>query len=208
MKKALIVSSFLIISVLLLLTGCGTGTNITGHAVRETEQTIGVILPLSGDLATYGENAKKGIELALEGSNIRAIIEDGKCEGTATISLTGKLAKLDKVKVIISAVCDDVTAEAAPVANELGVAIISPKNPNLSKAYSFNTNTTIGKQLARKYTTKYGGQPGPYLAETYDTTIAVINAIQSSNSSPESIKNILKNTEFEGTAGKVQFKSF
>ncbi len=83
--------------------------------------SIGVLLPLSGRYASYGELVKKGLELAVEEHNrtrlpIRLIFRDTAVEGVSASQLVGSLADDDKVMAIIGpllgATAEDAVARA------------------------------------------------------------------------------------------------
>lgn len=68
--------------------------------------SIGVLLPLSGRYASYGELVKKGLELALQEHNrtrlpVRLIFRDTATEGVSTEQLVSSLTDDDKVMAII-----------------------------------------------------------------------------------------------------------
>ncbi|MBW2990827.1 ABC transporter substrate-binding protein [Candidatus Woesearchaeota archaeon] len=123
----------LIILALALLTGCAQTP--VGQVVKEDTIKIGFIGPLSGELASWGENERLGIELALKeindagginGKKIEVIYEDGKCEPKAAATAAQKLINIDKVKAIIGETCSSATLAAAPIAEKNKVILISP----------------------------------------------------------------------------------
>lgn len=68
--------------------------------------SIGVLLPLSGRYASYGELVKKGLELALQEHNqtrlpVRLIYRDTAIEGVTPSQLVSSLSDDDKVMAII-----------------------------------------------------------------------------------------------------------
>ena len=68
---------------------------------------IGVILPLSGNLAFLGESAKQGAELALENyagtkNKYELIFEDDQFDAKKTVTAATKLISIDKVDAIVS----------------------------------------------------------------------------------------------------------
>lgn len=97
---------------------------------QDTSTKVGVMLPLSGDAASYGESIKRGIELAK--SNMQADIElvyvDSKCEGKEAVSSLTKLLTVDNVVAVIGEVCSGATLAAAPVAESNGVVMVSPSS--------------------------------------------------------------------------------
>ncbi len=93
---------------------------------------IGVILPLTGEAAVWGENTKSGIDLAAEETqkrfNIRVgvIYEDSQCDPAKAASAIQKLITVDKTVVVIGDVCSSATLAAAPIAEESQVVFLTP----------------------------------------------------------------------------------
>jgi branched-chain amino acid transport system substrate-binding protein len=113
-------------------TGCNSYDQ---KKVVENNKTIkiGAILPLSGDLAQYGESGKQGLIIALDefkennrGINCNIIIEDDKADVKVALSAINKLISDDKVKIIVGAMASGVTLGIAPVINEKKIILISP----------------------------------------------------------------------------------
>ena len=113
-------------------TGCNSYDQ---KKVVENNKTIkiGAILPLSGDLAQYGESGKQGLIIALDefkennrGINCNIIIEDDKADVKVALSAINKLIFDDKVKIIVGAMASGVTLGIAPVINEKKIILISP----------------------------------------------------------------------------------
>ncbi len=114
---------------------------------------IGVILPLTGDAAAYGEPLQNVTQLATDeinaaggvnGRPMQLIIEDGKCTGQDAANAAQKLVNVDKVQVIIGGFCSGESLAAEPVAAQAKVAMISPgsSSPKL---------TGIGPYFVRNY---------------------------------------------------------
>src|SRR3990167_1877096 len=85
---------------------------------------IGAILPLTGDVAIYGNNTKEGIDLAVEeinkhgginGKNIRILYEDSKAEPRTGVTVLQNLISKDKVQVIIDNSVSSVALALAPI---------------------------------------------------------------------------------------------
>src|SRR3989338_6293699 len=100
MKKHLLVIS------LLLLISCSSAPD---------EIKIGVVAPLSGPVAQFGEFMKLGFDLAVEeinaaggidGKNVRLIYEDSKCiDQKALLSALNKLKDIDQVAGVLGPFC-------------------------------------------------------------------------------------------------------
>jgi len=126
-NKAIGIAVFLI--GIVLLAGCAAQTGPGGTAPAGEVIKIGFISPLSGDVASYGIGAKKGMELAkkeLGMDNIQVIVEDSKCEGKEAVTAVNKLILVDGVKAIIGELCSGATLAAAPIAEQNNVVLISP----------------------------------------------------------------------------------
>lgn len=93
MKKLI----FILISITLFI-GCSQQSNTV---------KIGVILPLTGDAAPYGEKIKEGIDFAYSNSSnnvkekIELIYEDSQGKDNMAINSYTKLVNVDKAKIII-----------------------------------------------------------------------------------------------------------
>lgn len=90
------------------------------RSAAQVETTIGAILPLTGDGAFWGENPKKGIQLALEDlksqdhvANLRFIFEDDRCSAKDAVAAFHKLVDIDKVKIILGPSCSSAAAAVA-----------------------------------------------------------------------------------------------
>lgn len=95
---------------------------------------IGIITPLTGEVAIDGELTKKGIDLAVEeinaaggigGRPIEVRLEDGACDPAATASAAQKLITADKVIALEGAFCSSATAAAMPIAARATVPFVS-----------------------------------------------------------------------------------
>lgn len=89
----------------------------TGADSWFNRDSIGVLLPLSGRYASYGELVKKGLELAVQEHNqtrlpVRLIFRDTAVEGVSADQLVSSLTDDDKVMAIIGPLLGT-TAEAA-----------------------------------------------------------------------------------------------
>ncbi len=120
--------------------------NQTGDPIK-----IGVMLPLSGDAASYGLAAQKGIDLAAKEVNQRGILpgpitliyEDSKCDPAEAVTASQKLIVVDGVHAIIGELCSSATLAAVPIAEANNIVLISPASttPSIKDAgdYIFRT---------------------------------------------------------------------
>ena len=101
MNKKIVWAVVGIIVVVILIVGVGSNRSDTSPI------KIGVILPLSGNLAFLGESAKQGAVLALENfkdtkRKYELIFEDDQFSAEKAVTAANKLISIDKVDAIIS----------------------------------------------------------------------------------------------------------
>lgn len=94
---------------------------------------VGVLFPLTGDAASYGEKGKRGIELALKrikqkdaDTKVTIIYEDSRAEAKTGVTAMRKLVDIDHVPVVIGDIVSAVTLPAAAVAEKNHVVLLSP----------------------------------------------------------------------------------
>jgi branched-chain amino acid transport system substrate-binding protein len=117
-----------------LMTGCGAG-----------QVALGVILPLSGPAAPYGEMAKKGLDLAAEqiaaqggvrGKTLTLEVRDSRGVPSAGLEAAMDLIDGEGVSAIIGDILSDVTLEIAAECERRQVVLFSPgaSVPRLSQS--------------------------------------------------------------------------
>lgn len=108
---------------------------LVGSSFAQENYKIGMIEPLSGNLAVYGLNIQKGIALAVEhinakggikGKKVVMVYEDNIADPAKTVSAMKKLITVDKVPVVIGAATSTATLAACPVAEENKVVLVAP----------------------------------------------------------------------------------
>ncbi|USN58877.1 MAG: ABC transporter substrate-binding protein [Candidatus Peribacteria bacterium] len=142
---------------LILLASCGTQsteqTNSTTSTPENggvnTEETttdspevikIGVLAPISGGAAAYGEDAVNAYTQVVEAYNalntpkIELVVEDSKCNGKDSVLAYNKLVNVDKVQAIAGATCSSATIPAAKITQTSKIPMISPTSsaPSIS----------------------------------------------------------------------------
>lgn len=121
---------------------------VSGLAVDASQNLkVGVILPLTGQLATFGQESLNGLNLALEqtkgaGANVDLIVEDTRSTVTDSASAINKLITSDKVSVVIGEVASSNTIAATSAAQ-------SNKVPLMTHA-STNDTITQGKEYVSR----------------------------------------------------------
>src|SRR3989344_5494284 len=169
------------------------GTKGKGGASGESVK-IGVLLPLTGDGASYGEPARNVFLLAVEeinaaggidGKQLELIIEDSKCNGKDATSATSKLINVDKVEIILGGFCSSESIASAPLAEAAKVTLFSAgsSSPDLTgiSAYFFRnypSDASQGKVLAEAAIQK-GWKKVAFLQEQTDYALGVYKAFSS-----------------------------
>ncbi len=128
MKIALRIFGVLMFTVILLLSACGKQSS-ESDVIK-----VGATLPLSGDAALWGQNTKKGIELALEkinlsggvlGKKLVVIYEDTRALPRKGVDAYNKLTTVDEVSAIIDDSVSGVTLAMAPLAERDKVVVLA-----------------------------------------------------------------------------------
>src|SRR3989338_3637199 len=111
---------------------------ITGQVIDQDSNdliTIGVIQSLTGSGAQQGNNAKQGIELAVEHINqqngindrkLQMMYDDEKCDAKTGLSIAQKFIEVNNVSVIIGPGCSGTSMAVAPLAEQKKVIMIKP----------------------------------------------------------------------------------
>lgn len=156
-----------------------------GCAKEEGEEIkIGALLPLSGDGAKYGEEARNGIELAIQdvnssggvnGARIRIIYEDDEGTQKGAISGFNKLVTAQKVAVVIGPMYSSTTLAVAPIAERNRIILLSPSasSPDVTEAGDFvfrnwPSDVFEGGKMARFAYTELGVRRVALLAVNVD----------------------------------------
>lgn len=107
----------LLFFLVLTISSCNQNDNI---------MKIGIIAPLTGEGATYGDAMKKGFELAFEDDeNYLLVYEDSKLDAKEGVSAINKLISFDNTQVIYGAAASSVTLAIAPIAEKEKRIILS-----------------------------------------------------------------------------------
>ncbi len=100
---------------------------------------IAMLAAMSGDVKTFGEGTKRGVEMAVAewnarggvlGRQIEIIVGDTKCDAQEAANVGNKVITQDKVHYIVGAVCSSASIPISEIANPAGVVQISPPSTN------------------------------------------------------------------------------
>jgi len=120
--------------------------NISGAFAQQSlgEITIGVLAPLTGDLANYGEGEKNALLLAadeinsiggINGKKIKLVFEDSPCNPTEALTAATKLIEINDAKLLVGPMCSGELLAIAPTLNQnkitaIGIGATSPSITN------------------------------------------------------------------------------
>ncbi|MUG99236.1 ABC transporter substrate-binding protein [Scytonema sp. UIC 10036] len=204
MKRRLLIRTILFSSSVLLVTvtSC-TSINNQSSSYQPPEIKIGVLFPLTGDAASYGEKGKKAIELAVEEINAKevkkatAIFEDSRAEPKTGVTATQKLIDVDKVPVIVGDIVSAVTLAIAPIAEKNQVVVLAPTS-------SAPAITNAGEYIYRIWPSDLveGTKIAERAAQKGFKNVAILHL---NNDYGLAIANIFQKT-FEQKGGKVVLK--
>lgn len=108
-------------------------------APAASEIKIGAVLPMTGDVATFGKSTKQGVELAMaqynaaggiNGKQIKLIVQDDENKPESSVAALQKLINNDKVVAVVGSVASKCTLAMAPVATQNKIPIISGSSTN------------------------------------------------------------------------------
>ncbi len=127
---------------------------------------LGVVAPLTGPIAPYGENIRDGVLLAVEeinqeggigGKFIKVIFEDEGAGPQAAVSAVQKLITVDKVPVIIGPATSNGVMATAPIAEKNQVVLLSPSatSDNIREAGDFIFRNRASASQEASAFTKY-----------------------------------------------------
>ncbi|HQP89295.1 MAG TPA: penicillin-binding protein activator, partial [Thermoanaerobaculia bacterium] len=178
---------------------------------RVKDVSIGVVVPLTGEVATYGTAILNGVRLAAEelnsSSGIHFVlkIEDDQANPRVGVAAARKLITIDRTPAVIGAVASSVTLSIAPIAEQSGVVLLSPasSSPKLTHAgaYIFRNypSDTLEGDLAAAFALKRGWRRASVVVMNNDYGVGLQEVFVASYRSGGGV--ILTNDTFnEGTA--------
>ena len=149
MSRTVKIIFWLVIALVVLL----LAYQVFNSPIEDDTIQIGFIGPLTGEVSDRGESARNVISMAFEEINnaggiddkkIEVTYEDGGCNGQDAASAMKKLAKNEKIKVVIGGLCDSESLAAVLIAEENKILLLSPGSSSAEL-------TNISKYFARTY---------------------------------------------------------
>ena len=96
---------------------------------------LGVLAPISGPLAAFGQPAAKAIDIAVRSLNtaggllgirVEQLVGDDRCDAGMATTVAKRLVEQDKVNFVIGPLCPNVAMDAAPIYAKAGVIQFLP----------------------------------------------------------------------------------
>jgi len=116
--------------------------------VMAKEVKIGVVLPLTGPIAAFGQTSKGGLDIAYaqnktlkNGDTVKIIVLDDRGDKAEAATAVKRLINKDGVSVILGEVASSISMAMAPVADKAKTPMIThaSTNPRVTKGKSYVT---------------------------------------------------------------------
>ncbi|MBC7319962.1 ABC transporter substrate-binding protein [bacterium] len=109
---------------------------------------VGLITPLTGPIATFGQSVEKGVRMAVDeinakggvlGMKIELFVEDNQAKAEESANIARKFIEQNKVVAILGPVISSNTLAAAPIAQQSKVPLLSPTatNPRVTQVGNY-----------------------------------------------------------------------
>ena len=168
------------IRTILLASAVALGITATARAadpgITDTEITIGLFAPMSGQLAAFGLDALQAAKMwyeetnkkgGIHGRKIKVIVEDDKCVPNEVVAVVKKFVTVDKTFIVHGGSCtpaavaaqEFVTREKVPhvMLNASGDGAVIPPTRYVFGAFA-GTQRTVGATLAEFAVKELKGQ--------------------------------------------------
>jgi len=201
---------FSLVTAMLLFSVVGCTQSPTGEYVKvgsDDPIKIGVVLPMTGEAASWGENAFAGITLALNevnaqggisGQEVEVVLEDDSCSASS-VAAFNKEVNVDQVDAIVGPICSAAAGPAIPIAQSANV-------PVMMVAASAPDLTSVGDCIFRIYPSDslQGVVGAEYMMEElgYDK----VALVYTKNDWGEGMKNVFTKS-FEEMGGEIVYES-
>jgi len=160
---------------------------------------IGALLPLTGDFAFFGEQAKQGMELAVaelnkDGEKVKIIYEDEQCLPISALNGFNKLVSIDKVDFIIGPACTGSIVTVAESANKVKKYMLA----------LLDTNQPVAKSGPYIYSLGYSSEEEAEIVAEHmrKKGIETVGIIYEEDAWAVNVKDAFRR-KFEALSGKV-----
>jgi urea transport system substrate-binding protein len=180
-KRTSRVGGLLVLTAALALAGCGANS----EASSSDTVKIGVLAPITGPLAPYGEALKRGMEVSVDlinaeggigGKQVEYVLEDDQTDPKAAATQARKLLTQDRVDVLMGTTSSPTTLAAIPHAEAAKVPFIyvaegeaktCQDNGQKSRRFVFGNGVTPEQKMA---------EFAPYLTENLGKNVYFIGS--------------------------------
>lgn len=142
---------------------------------------IGALLPLTGKFASFGEDMRNGLTLALEdikennGATIEIVFEDSAADPKIAVPGARKLIDFEKTAIVIAGPGSSGNLAVAPIMEEsktVFLAISSTPKLNTAGQYIFKVNSDVEPEVEKAigYMIEHGFQKAAVLYDTSSDT--------------------------------------
>lgn len=114
-----------------------TITSLIATFALAKEINVGVVMPMSGSLASYGQTTYEGVELAhalqpklKNGDTLKLVLVDNKGDKVESANAATRLITSDKVVGILGAITSTNTAQIISIADKKQIPVIAPVATN------------------------------------------------------------------------------
>jgi branched-chain amino acid transport system substrate-binding protein len=159
----------------------------------ESKLVLGGVLPLTGDAATFGANAARGAELAVEEANAAKTLlgktivfkaEDSRGAPADAVSAARKLISVDGASLLIGDVTSGGTHALLPIIDQAKVPLVSPSasDPKLSGKSPWFARVwpsdTFESEVIATYAKEKGFESVAILFANTDYGVAMVDAFK------------------------------
>lgn len=141
--------------------------SLTLYNLQKSEAIkIGLITPLTGDLANYGQGTLNAVQIAIDeineagginGRQIQLIAEDSPCNANSALTSFNKLISVDRADYIIGPMCSSELLAIAPAANSNNILVLSSSatSPDVTNAGDYVFRDVASDDLRAKVFASY-----------------------------------------------------
>jgi len=161
MKNKKIVIAVVVLILIVVGAVSYSNSNKSTSNVNNGKIKVGVILPLSGQYASFGESVKNSMELSakdLQNKNVELVFEDDQYDSAKALSAYNKLESVDKVDLIVGLVSPTLEVIKSVINKTDSIMLTVGNETTVEKDNVFEILpwaselfNTLGKEVSGKY---------------------------------------------------------